>query len=106
MDELLLNGVYQNEESFPTENPLQTERFIAKFKGSKPIGTKKPNFLNRKRPLKQTINSTFDEIEASKTSLNFNSLALTSGLNSPGQKSPRPQDLKESAYSGGIVAVG
>ena len=50
MDELLLNGLpIQENNSLPAVNPLQTERVFAKFKGKSPIGSKQPNFLNRKK---------------------------------------------------------
>ena len=44
MEELIVNGLVATQEA---AHPLQTERFIAKFKGKSPIGSKGPNFLNR-----------------------------------------------------------
>mmetsp|Transcript_41868 Transcript_41868/g.55198 ORF Transcript_41868/g.55198 Transcript_41868/m.55198 type:complete len:107 (+) Transcript_41868:734-1054(+) len=49
MEELLLNGLTIKETAMPTQVPLQTERIFAKFKGKSPIGSNKPNFLNRKK---------------------------------------------------------
>ena len=49
MEELLMNGMTIQENVRPKEVPLKTERVFAKFKGKSPIGSNKPNFLNRKR---------------------------------------------------------
>ena len=48
MEELFINGITQLEET-QVKNPLNTDRFIAKFKGKQPIMTNGPNFLNRKK---------------------------------------------------------
>lgn len=48
MEELFINGITQHDDS-PVKNPLNTDRFIAKFKGKQPIVHKGPNFLNRKK---------------------------------------------------------
>lgn len=49
MEELMMNGMTIQEAVRPKEVPLKTERVFAKFKGKSPIGSNKPNFLNRKR---------------------------------------------------------
>ena len=52
MDELLLNGLGRNVDSLPKEIPLQTEKFVPKFKGKQPIVKNGKNFLNRKKPIR------------------------------------------------------
>ena len=51
MEELFMNGLTQNnsieELDAPAQNPLKTERFVAKFKGRSPIMNNGRNFLNR-----------------------------------------------------------
>ena len=57
MEELFMNGISQvadSDDNLPSENPLNTERFVAKFKGKQPILRHGPNFLNRKKTLKTT----------------------------------------------------
>ena len=61
MEELVFNGLSQFDENpSTTANRMQTERHVAKFKGSKPIGRNGSNFLNRTKVDKLKTNLQLD----------------------------------------------
>lgn len=106
MEDLVINGLGQFDDANTHMHPLQTERFIARFRGKQPIERNRPHFLNRQKTSKKRKATTVQEADSLK-------MSSTGGLATPVTMNNAPLALATKTNShvdhesfSNIIAVG